>query len=261
MFTLKSLSNSVKALVMSDLHLEHGTKIEIPLIEGVKFLILAGDIGSNQSHLEFIKDCASKYTVIYILGNHEFYGFTLKEVRDFWSSVEIENFHFLDNSSVVIDDIEFIGSTLWIDFNRQNFHTMYNAPTEIKDFQKIFNANNDEYITPEDIYSEFEKSYAYLKDALYDDNGYVKVLVTHYGFSHQSVHPSYREHQSDLKMNHYFTNNLDNFIGNSLAKIAIHGHMHTSTDYMLGDVHVICEPLGYPDASNPEFHFKVVDLK
>lgn len=83
-----------KALVMSDLHLEHGNKITVPVIDGVKFLILAGDIGSNQSHLEFIKDCASKYTVIYILGNHEFYGFTLKEVRDFWKSVKIDNFYF-----------------------------------------------------------------------------------------------------------------------------------------------------------------------
>jgi hypothetical protein len=253
--------STVKALVMSDLHLEYRNNINIPVIGGVKFLILAGDIGSNQSHLEFIKDCASKYTVIYILGNHEFYGFNLKEVRDFWNSVKIDNFHFLDNSSVVIDDIEFIGSTLWVDFNRQDFHTMYNAAIEIKDFQKIFNANNDEYITAQDIYAEFEKSYDYLKNALYDDNGYVKVLVTHYGFSHQSVHPGYLENPADLKMNHYFTNHLDNFIGNSLAKVAIHGHMHTSADYMLGDVHVVCEPVGYPDSVNPEFHFKLVDLK
>lgn len=253
--------STAKALVMSDLHLEYGNKINIPVIDGVKFLILAGDIGSNQSHLEFIKDCASKYTVIYVLGNHEFYGFTLKEVRDFWSSVKIDNFYFLDNSSVVIDDIEFIGSTLWLDFNRQNFHTVYNATTEIKDFRKIFNANNDEYITPQEIYTEFEKSYDYLKDSLYNDNGHVKVLVTHYGISHQSVHHSYLNHPSDLKMNHYFTSNLDYFIGNSLANVAIHGHMHTSSDYMLGNVHVVCEPVGYPDNINPEFHFKFVELK
>lgn len=261
MSPVTTLAMNNLALVMSDLHLEHGAKIDIPVIDGVKYLILAGDIGSNKSHLEFIKDCASKYTVIYILGNHEFYGFTLKEVRDFWRSVEIDNFHFLDNSSVVIDGIEFIGSTLWIDFNRQDFHTMYNAATEIKDFQKIINANNDEYITAPEMYAEFAESYAYLKDALYEDNGYVKVLVTHYGFSHQSVHSSYREHREALKMNHYFTSNLDYFIGNSLAKVAIHGHMHTSADYHLGDVHVVCEPVGYPDAVNPEFHFKVIELK
>jgi len=250
-----------KALVMSDLHLEHGNKITIPVIDGVKFLILAGDIGSNQSHLEFIKDCASKYTVIYILGNHEFYGFTLKEVRDFWKSVKIDNFYFLDNSSVVIDDIEFIGSTLWVDFDRQNPRIMLNASLVITDFRKIYNATADEYITVDSIYREFEISYNYLKEAIYNDNGFKKVMITHYGFSHESVHPSYREREADLTNNHCYTSNLDYFVGNSLVNVAIHGHMHTSSDYMLGDVHVVCEPVGYPDTLNPEFHFKVVDLK
>lgn len=250
-----------QALLMSDLHLEHGNKIDVPVIEGVKFLILAGDIGSNQSHLEFIKDCASKYIVIYILGNHEFYGYTLKEVRDFWSSVKIDNFYFLDNSSVVIDGIEFIGSTLWVDFNGGNPHMMLNAPVEIKDFQKIINAAGDDYISVYEIYEEFQKSYAYLKEALYQDNGFIKVLVTHYGISHQSVHENYKQHPEIMKINGYFTNNMDYFVGNSLAKVAVHGHMHTSSDYMLGDLHVVCEPVGYPDAINPEFNFKVIDLK
>lgn len=251
----------VKALIMSDLHLEHGNKIDIPVIDGVKFLILAGDIGSNQSHLEFIKDCASKYTVIYVLGNHEFYGFSLKEVRDFWKSVKIDNFYFLDNSSVIIDGIEFIGSTLWVDFNRKDPRTMMNAATEIGDFRKIINKTADEYISADEVYAEFETAYSYLKDVIYEDNGLVKVLVTHYAFSHQSVHPSYRQRESDMQMNHYFTSNLDYFVGNSLVKWAFHGHMHSSSDYMLGDVHVVCEPVGYPKAINPEFHFKVVDLK
>lgn len=251
---------AAKALVISDIHLEYAKKLDIPVIKGVKFLILAGDIGSYRDHLDFIRACAKKYTVIYVLGNHEFYGYTLKEVRDFWKSVEIENFYFLDNSSVVIDGIEFIGSTLWVDFNRRNPRTMMSASVDIKDFRKIYNATTDEYITSDEIYSEFETAYNYLKEAIYQDNGMTKVLVTHHAFSHQSVHPSYRNHESDLRMNHMYASNLDYFIGNSLLKVAIHGHMHTSVDYMLGDVHVVCEPVGYPDAVNPEFNFKVIDL-
>lgn len=251
---------AAKALVISDIHLEYAKKLDIPVIKGVKFLILAGDIGSYRDHLDFIRACAKKYTVIYVLGNHEFYGYTLKEVRDFWKSVEIENFYFLDNSSVVIDGIEFIGSTLWVDFNRRNPRTMMSASVDIKDFRKIYNATADEYITSDEIYSEFETAYNYLKEAIYQDNGMTKVLVTHHAFSHQSVHPSYRNHESDLRMNHMYASNLDYFIGNSLLKVAIHGHMHTSVDYMLGDVHVVCEPVGYPDAVNPEFNFKVIDL-
>lgn len=251
----------IKAIDMSDCHLEYGNKIDVPVLPGVKFLILAGDIGSYKSHLPFIKDCASKYTVLYILGNHEFYGHTLQEVRDFWNSVEIDNFHFLDNSSVIIDGIEFIGSTLWVDFNRGDFHTLYNAPIEIKDFQKIFNANEDDYITPHEIYDEFKIAYDYLKEAIYNDNGMVKVLITHYGISHRSVHPQYLNHSEIMKLNHYYTSHLDYFIGNSLVKWAFHGHMHTSADYMLGDVHVVCNPYGYPEKVNEDFDFKVYTLK
>lgn len=251
---------AAKALVISDIHLEYAKKLDIPVIDGVKFLILAGDIGSYREHLDFIRDCATKYTVIYVLGNHEFYGYTLKEVRDFWKSVEIENFYFLDNSSVVVDGIEFIGSTLWVDFNRRNPRTMVSASVDITDFRKIYNATADEYITVDEIYNEFEMAYNYLKEAIYNDNGLTKVLVTHYAFSHESVHPSYRDHESDLRMNHMYASNLDYFVGNSLVNVAIHGHMHTSSDYMLGDVHVVCEPVGYPDAVNPEFNFKVIDL-
>lgn len=109
-----------KALIISDLHLEHGEPFVVKKIDGVEYLILAGDIGSFKSHLPFIKDACTKYKVIYILGNHEFYGYSLKEVRDFWKSVQLENFYFLDNSSVVIDGIRFIGTTLWTDFDNEN---------------------------------------------------------------------------------------------------------------------------------------------
>jgi predicted phosphodiesterase len=251
-----------KALIISDLHLEWCNKFVIEKLYGVEFLILAGDIGSFKSHLPFIKDCAKKYKVLYVLGNHEFYGHTLKEVRDFWASVELENFYFLDNSSVVIDGFEFIGSTLWTSFDNDNFHVKVKAPNDISDFSKILNQDNTDYISVDEILEEHKVSYAYLKEALYNDNGFKKILITHHGISYQSVHPKFLQHDSLLYQNHFYTNNMDYMIGYSGAILAIHGHMHTTADYMLGDVtRVICNPLGMPDSLNESFMYKVVDLE
>lgn len=250
-----------KILVMSDLHMEWGNKITVDKVDGVDFLVLAGDIGNYKSHLPFIEECAKHYKVIYVLGNHEFYLRSLKEVRDFWASVNIQNFYFLDNSSVVIDGIEFIGSTLWVNFNNGSPHCLMNAAIEIKDFQKITNEAEDDCISSHEIYREFQKSYDYLKSVIYTKNENKKVLVTHYGISHQSVNEKYLTNSKIMELNHYFTSNLDYFIGESEVKLAVHGHMHNSCDYMLGDVRVVCNPLGYPQSINEAFDkAKVIEI-
>lgn len=249
-----------KAIVLSDLHFEWNKKWFVPKIDDVKYLILAGDIGSFKEHLPFIEDAATKYTVLYILGNHEFYGYSLKEVRDFWNSVKIENFHFLDNSSVVIDGIKFIGSTLWVNFFNENPHCMLNAHIEIKDFSKIINATNDDYVSANDILEEYKKSFEFIEKELYQEDGLKKVLITHYGVSHQSIPEKYKVHEQDIKNNHYFANNLDYFIGYSGAALVVHGHLHNSADYFIGDTRIVCNPFGYPESNNPDFEMKIIEL-
>lgn len=249
-----------KAIIVSDLHFEWNNSFFIPKVDGVKFLILAGDIGSFKSHLPFIEDAATKYTVIYILGNHECYGYSIKEVREFWKSVKIDNFYFLDNESVVIDDIKFIGSTLWVNFDNENPHCMMNAPVEIKDFSKIIKDDQSDFITPYDILEEFKVSYEFIKKEIYSEDDFKKVLITHYAISSQSVPEKYKQHPQDIKNNLYFYSNLEYLVGNSGAKMAIHGHMHNSSDYMLGDTRVVCNPLGYPEAHNTNFGLHIFDL-
>lgn len=249
-----------KSIILSDLHFEWNKPFFVPKIEGVKFLILAGDIGSFKSHLPFIEDAATKYTVIYILGNHEFYGHTLKEVRDFWKSVKIDNFYFLDNSSVVIDGIKFIGSTLWVNFGNEDPHCMFNASTEIKDFSKIINSKNDDFIDPYEILEEYKIAHDFIKKEINEEDGFKKVLITHYGVSHQSVSEKYKFNENVLKLNHYFCNNLDFMIGYSKLSLVAHGHLHNTSDYMIGDVRIVCNPFGYPDSKNPTFEMKIVDI-
>lgn len=247
----------MKALVISDLHLEHGYPFTIDKIDGVDILILAGDIGSFNHHYEFIKDCTTKYTVLYVLGNHEFYGHSLSEVKAFWSATQLNNFHFLDNKSIVIDNIQFIGATLWTDFDKENPMVMFNAKRSINDFSKIINATNDGHISASEILTEFKTSSNFIQQELAKDNGLKKVVITHHSPSYQSVSDKYRGHP----VNPLFASNLDNVIGYSGAVAWIHGHMHNSSDYVIGDTRVIANPRGYGKENESNFnpHF-ILDI-
>lgn len=243
-------------LFISDLHLEHGKPFVVKKIEGVKYLILAGDIGSYKSHLPFIKDCCKKYIVIYILGNHEFYGYSLNEVREFWKSVELENFYFLDNSSVVIDGIRFIGATLWTDFDNENYLVLMRARV-ISDYNKILNNSKDDYITPNAILREFKISKQFIENELAIDDGNIPVLITHHLPSFQCIDERY---SGDLN-NAYFASNLDNLIAYSKVSVVIHGHTHVKVDKTINGKRFLSNPRGYSN-ENPEFDPEfVIDLK
>ena len=84
-------------------------------------IVLAGDIGVG---LEGICWAASllqetKADIIYICGNHEFYGHEIHqlhaEIKAFVASNSEGRLHFLDDEQVVIDGVRFLGSTLWTD--------------------------------------------------------------------------------------------------------------------------------------------------
>lgn len=56
-------------------------------------------------------------SLIYILGNHEFYGRAYpKHVNDLKAIVEGTNIHILENDCLVVNGVTFLGCTLWTDF-------------------------------------------------------------------------------------------------------------------------------------------------
>jgi UDP-2,3-diacylglucosamine pyrophosphatase LpxH len=119
---------------MSDLHLEFDGMYPwvMPRIEGEKdmVLVLAGDITANHNQWKdnpsldvfspWIKDvCARHKAVIYVSGNHENYIGDMYAVEDHWRAMSkhIENLHFLNRQSVVIDGVRILGCTLWTDLS------------------------------------------------------------------------------------------------------------------------------------------------
>lgn len=246
----------MKLQVISDLHIEHGQPFAFKKAEGAEVLILAGDIGSYDSALPLIKSCAAVIPTIMILGNHEPMGYTIEETVAFWESVSIDNFYFLNNRTVELNGVHFIGSTLWSDLNASpmNQAALINA---VADFKKIISKDKVSYITVEELQFEYEKNKAFIEKELNKDYP-KKVLITH----HLPTFSSVSEKWVGSILNTSFASNLDNLLMYSEGlKLCIHGHTHDNFDYYLGDtLHIVCNPRGYPWQENGFDPLKIVEV-
>jgi predicted phosphodiesterase len=137
----------MKIALASDVHLEFG-HLDLPNTDNADVLILSGDIcvaskfGPNYDR--FFQQCSKEFkNVMYVMGNHEHYD------GDFAKSGEIlrnalsryNNIHFLEKTCVKIDDVTFIGGTLWTDMNKEDPTTMFHVQRRMNDFQIVRNSN------------------------------------------------------------------------------------------------------------------------
>ena len=106
------------SFVLSDIHLEHQTgrptQYLPPQNHDVQNLIIAGDLGNpfTNSVIQYVEEAKRRFKrVIFVRGNHDVYNsHSLYEVDKQIRSFGID---FLQNETIIIDDVEFIGTTLW----------------------------------------------------------------------------------------------------------------------------------------------------
>lgn len=251
----------MKLGICSDIHLEFGY-LPIENKENIDVLILAGDIlvaralGKEPSNYrekdiedfkQFFRDCSEKFPhVIYIMGNHEHYGGDFNDsptiLREFCESIG-SNVYFLDKETKEIDDVVFIGQTLWTDFNNENPISMATAQGSMNDFRIIRNRVQGRKFIPLDVLEEHKKCLSFIDEQtkIYSDK--TCVVVGHHAPSHMSVKPNY---ERDYHMNGAYRSNLEEFImSRPQIKLWVHGHTHSEFDYMVGDTRVVCNPRGY----------------
>ncbi|MCW3480629.1 hypothetical protein OL229_13865 [Neisseriaceae bacterium JH1-16] len=82
-------------------------------------IVLAGDIGLKHHGVEWAKtltEHAPNTPIIMVAGNHEFYGGHFDKTLIAMREAAIgSNVHVLENDALLIDDIRFLGCTLWTD--------------------------------------------------------------------------------------------------------------------------------------------------
>jgi predicted phosphodiesterase len=264
----------MKIKLVSDLHLEF-SDIMIPNDADYDLLILSGDImvaqdlhdhqdenvrtaamlemlGSRQLKAQrfrdFLKRCSFQFPhVIYVAGNHEFYHgkffASLDHLRE--ECAKYPNIYFLENDVKVINDIVFMGATLWTDCNKHDPFTLHALADMMNDF-RIIRHDQSGYraLKPADIADRHRKTLQYFKTVM---DGYPQeqkfVVVGHHTPSHMSCHAMYAH---DYIMNGGYHSDLSDFIlDHPQIKLWTHGHTHHPFDYVLGSTRVVCNPRGY----------------
>lgn len=273
----------MKIALASDIHLEFGD-IDLKNTDRADVLILSGDIcvathlnGKNRNRIQtFFERCSSAFSnVIYIMGNHEYYGgdfsTTVEKLREFLSGCQLHNIHILDTETKVIDDVTFIGGTLWTDMNKEDPITIHAIADMMNDFVCVTNSvkkvaiklmdgsryMRDAKFSPSDAIEEHKKMIEYIRTVIEGKHDQKYVVVGHHGPSKASVHPRFRNERDHI-INGGYSSELSEFIlDHPQIKVWTHGHTHDKFDYMIGSTRVICNPRGYANYEQSADTFKL----
>jgi UDP-2,3-diacylglucosamine pyrophosphatase LpxH len=193
---------------------------------------MAGDFDAVNKNC--IKEVCKLYKhVIFVPGNHDFYEDTIDGGLFTWRSVarQIPNLHMLYNEKLVLDGQEFVGSVLWFGrpysglFINKKWYLDFSC---IQDFEKDVQRHHDEDVN-------------FLTKNVTKDS----IVITHFMPSELNQH----QRHSDSPINCYYITPMDKMIVDKEPKLWIHGHTHTSHDYIYPNTNtrVICNPAGYPN--------------
>ena len=245
--------------ILSDLHVDLG-RVDLPQVEA-DVTVLAGDVRPGKAALTWIRENFPEKPVVYVLGNHEFYGGAVpKLIEDCRRLCANTNIRVLENDTLIIDGVRFLGCTLWTDFCLLGDPALAGreAAMVMNDYRFIRRSPVFRRLTGRDTAEFHARSRRWLTERLNLAATLPTVIVTHHAPSARSLHP---EEAGDL-LSAAYASDLDDFIAATRAPLWIHGHIHRSNDYCIGTTRVISNPRGYSEGGgrtgfDPEL---VVDL-
>ena len=226
--------------IMSDLHFEHYLDWGKGFVENllkpadVDAVVLAGDIVevANIDRITAVFQWFSSRfpQVIYVPGNHEYYGSFFVDVntRINQAAELFTNVNILRTGVVLeMGNRRIIGDTMWVPF----------------DLKHLAYANN---------WSDFTQVRG-IREHIYKQNTLFRkwvtrvcapgtVVVTHHAPSMKSVSAKWA---SSLE-NMFFVSDMEAIILKKKPRLWIHGHMHERFDYTIGSTRIVCNPRGYP---------------
>jgi Icc-related predicted phosphoesterase len=242
----------MKIRYMSDLHNEK-CRFFVPYEhdefdppnEKEEILILAGDVdeisSKNIHSYKFIKNVSDRFRkVIYVPGNHEFFhGSLVKSVEEFNSAyAHFENVHMLNKSSLIVDDVAFIGATLW---SKVFDKSASEIGARLYDYEFIKYRNRKLKVHDTNALHCEHRDYIFSEIKKMKRKGFQKIIViTHHAPSKLSVNPKWAGHP----LGDAFSTDLEELIRKAQPNLWFHGHMHDNAKYTIGETQVIANPRG-----------------
>jgi len=241
--------------ILSDLHLEFAP-LEVPRVSA-DVVVVAGDVHKGHKGLECLRKAFPATPVVYVLGNHEYYGYALPSLTDeLRASATGTNVHLLENQALELGGVTFLGATLWTDFaldgNPKNGGFI--AEKCMNDFRLIRTSPGGRTLRAADMRGLYADSVEWLQQQLAARRGQRIVVVTHHLPSARSIAPRF----SGDPLNPAFASNLDDLVATSGAVLWVHGHSHVAADYTLGQTRVLANPRGYPHETTSGFNPELV---
>jgi Icc-related predicted phosphoesterase len=242
--------------VFSDLHVDVMPVRPIAIVPGVDAVVVAGDVceGAERAFAWLREIVPARIPIITVLGNHTFYRRCLPEelarARD---AAPCYGIHLLENDVQVCGGVRFAGATLWTDYGlfgeaaRQA--AMRTAADGLNDHRKIsWSKVPWQRFRPQEALLLHHRSRSFLAASLAEPVPGPTVVVTHHAPHPDSVPAAL---QSQL-LTAAYASDLSTLIARHRPALWIHGHLHVSRDYRLGDTRVLCNPHGY-GAENAAF--------
>ena len=278
----------IKIAIASDLHLEFGAiEFKNRGTEEADVLVLSGDIlvaedlKRHPANHEYGPLNSDRYVnsvvyrdfldmvnyefpkVIYIAGNHEFYGGKWRKTLNFLHEYmdNYTNIHFLEDETLKVGDVTFVGATLWTDMNKGDPLTQHLVKTSMNDYRQITNDERDYCkLRPNHVIERFLKSREFIKKTVDAEPNGKFVVCTHQAPSFHSIPPEYR---GQTHMNGAYASNLEDLIlDRPQIKAWTHGHVHDEMDYTVGQTRIFCNPRGYRgyETRANEFQLKYIEV-
>ena len=261
----------IKVQYMSDLHVEFGG--DIPAVDkDADVVVLAGDCmvwEEDGSWLEHVAEQWRGKTILYVLGNHEYYGFgTMHDIRKDIARQCLEHgIYLLDPGTFQYHDVVFVGATLWTDFELYGPHRSLGsqivASRRMNDFREINllvrESGSEEQVrplSPAVTVAMHREQLEYIEAELEKAGDCKKVVITHHLPTDLSLNPDYEGDPT----NPAFATDLEYVMKEWKPQFWVHGHIHHTVDVQVWGTKVLANPRGIRgdnEKFNPSAHFYV----
>ena len=207
--------------------------------------MLAGDIAVAEGISPALALLCRRFrdaSVVYVHGNHEFYGSDRNSVLHITKRAQTENPNlvWLNSSGVQLSGFNFLGAPLWFSPSTVDGR----LKRAMNDFSAIENFESW-------VYEENANAIAFFERQL----GPGDIVVTHHLPSRRCVAPRFAGHP----LNPFFVCDLTGLIIERRPRLWLHGHSHASVRTQIGETTVLCNPFGYAvEELNPEFLDRLV---
>ena len=230
---------------LSDLHLEQGP-FELPDV-GADVVVLAGDTSTGTRGVAWARGWADGRPVLYLAGNHEFYGHRLPGlIGELRRAADGSSVHVLENDELHVGEVRFLGCTLWSDFDFDGADrravSMRLCERVVNDSRQITFDPGARRLAADDTRSLHLSSRRWLALHLQQPHDGPTVVITHHAPLIRSSPPT-----PELRaLAGAFASDVTDLMGAERVTLWIYGHTHRVADLDVGGTRVLSNPRGYP---------------